>query len=110
MEFKVTSKEELENFVCVHWEEINEYIESKKKNLPIPFYSSVDIRESKFKYAPVDHNMYPAGFNNLCSVDHREASRVAGETIKKVKPDAKLIGIFPESHTKNLMYLDHLVE
>ena len=109
MELKIKTKEQLENFVCEHWDEINEYIENKKKNLPIPFYSSVDIRESKFKYAPVDHNMYPAGFNNLCSVDHREATRVAGETIKKLNPSAKMVGIFPESHTKNLMYLDHLV-
>jgi glutamate--cysteine ligase len=108
MEFKVTTKEDLDNFVCQHWDEINEYIESKKKDLSIPFYSSVDIRESKFKYAPVDHNMYPAGFNNLCSVDHKEATRVTGVTLKKLNPDAKLIGIFPESHTKNLMYLDHL--
>lgn len=108
MEFKIKTKEELENFVCGHWDEINEYIESKKVDFPIPFYSSVDIRESKFKYAPVDHNMYPAGFNNLCTVDIREATLVAAETIAKLNPLAKTVGIFPESHTKNLMYLDHL--
>lgn len=108
MEYKINNKEQLESFVCENWDVVNNYIEEKKQTLPIPFYSSVDIRESKFKYAPVDHNMYPAGFNNLCSVDHREATRAAGETIKKLNPEARLIGIFPESHTKNLMYLDHL--
>jgi glutamate--cysteine ligase len=109
MDFKVNTKEQLEDFICTNWNEVNTYIEEKKKNLPIPFYSSVDIRESKTKYAPVDHNMYPAGFNNLCAVDFKDASLVSGDTIRKLNPKAKLIGIMPESHTKNLMYLDHLV-
>lgn len=108
MEFKIQTKEDLESFICKNYDEINSYIESKKANLPIPFYSSVDVRESKFKYAPVDHNMYPAGFNNLCSADFKDASLVTKETLVKINPKAQLIGIFPESHTKNLMYLDHL--
>lgn len=108
MDIKIKTKEELESFICQNWDIVNSYIESLKKDLPIPFYSSVDVRESKTKYAPVDHNMYPAGFNNLCSADIKDAKIVTSETIKKLKPDAKFIGIFPESHTKNLMYLDHL--
>ncbi|MBC7428396.1 MAG: glutamate--cysteine ligase [Bacteriovorax sp.] len=108
MEYKIQTKEALESFVCGNWDAVNTYIETLKKDLPIPFYSSVDVRESKTKYAPVDHNMYPAGFNNLCSADFKGASTVANETIKKLNPDAKWIGIFPESNTKNLMYLDHL--
>lgn len=109
MDYKIKNKEELESFICRNWDDVNNYLENKRANLPIPFYSSVDVRESKTKYAPVDHNMYPAGFNNLCTADFKDASIVASETIKKLNPNAKLIGIFPESHTKNLMYLDHLV-
>lgn len=108
MSILIQTKEELESFIQKNWDEVNTYIETKKAGLPIPFYSSVDVRESKFKYAPVDHNMYPAGFNNLCSSDFKDASVVAAETLKKLQPNAKMIGIFPESHTKNLMYLDHL--
>lgn len=108
MEYKIQSKDALEKFICERWTEVNSYIETLKEGLPIPFYSSVDVRESKFKYAPVDHNMFPAGFNNLCSSDFKDASLVAQKTIKKLAPNAKHIGIFPESHTKNLMYLDHL--
>lgn len=108
MDYKIKNKEELESFICKNWDEVNNYLEAKRKNLPIPFYSSVDVRESKTKYAPVDHNMYPAGFNNLCTADFKDASIVAGDTLKQLNPAAKLIGIFPESHTKNLMYLDHL--
>ena len=47
MEFLINTKEELENFICQHWDEVNNHIETLKKDLPIPFYSSVDVRESK---------------------------------------------------------------
>jgi glutamate--cysteine ligase len=30
-----------------------------------PFYGSVDLRNSGFKLAPIDTNLYPGGFNNL---------------------------------------------
>jgi glutamate--cysteine ligase len=108
MNFKINSKEQLEKFICDHWDKINAYITNAQVGLPIPFYSSVDVRESKTKYAPVDHNMFPAGFNNLCHADFKDASLVTKAVLYKINPEAKLIGIFPESHTKNLMYLDHL--
>lgn len=108
MEYKIQNKDQLEAFVCKNWDEVNAHITEVQSGLPIPFYSSVDIRESKEKYAPVDHNMYPAGFNNLCNVDLRNANHLVRETIKKINCTAKNIAIIPESHTKNLMYLDHL--
>ena len=30
-----------------------------------PFYASVDLRNAGYKIAPVDTNLFPAGFNNL---------------------------------------------
>ena len=30
-----------------------------------PFYCSVDLRNAGYKLAPVDTNLFPAGFNNL---------------------------------------------
>ena len=108
MGYKIANKESLEQFVCENWDKINLYIDQLQVNLPIPFYSSVDIRESKEKYAPVDHNMYPAGFNNLCSADLRDANPIISMALKKINPNARNIGIIPESHTKNLMYLEHL--
>lgn len=108
MNYKVNTKEEFDLFVINNYETINQYLENKKSGLPIPFYSSVDVRESKTKYAPVDHNMYPAGFNNICSADYDNAICVIKKTIQGITPDAKRVGIIPESHTKNLFYLDHL--
>lgn len=110
MAFKISTKEEFENFIFNNYEVVNQYLHDKKQGLPIPFYSSVDVRESKTKYAPVDHNMYPAGFNNLCAADFADAAVIVKNTISKIAPGAKVVGIIPESHTKNLFYLDHLTK
>ncbi len=107
-QFTILNKDQLDTFICKNWDHINQYLDQKKSTLPIPFYSSVDIRESKTKYAPVDHNMYPAGFNNVCAVDLKAALPVIHNAIKKINPTANIVGIIPESHTKNLFYLDHL--
>lgn len=105
----IKTKEHFEDFVCHKWDEIHQYLSKMRHDLPVPFYSSVDIRESKNKYAPVDHNMYPAGFNNLCSIDLDNAVMTVKNALLKRNPKTKKVGIFPESHTKNLFYLDHLV-
>ena len=52
MPYKINNKEELETFVCKNWEMINAYINQTSNDLPIPFYSSVDIRESKLRVCP----------------------------------------------------------
>ncbi len=108
MSFKINTKNEFEKFVSENWNEINSYIDAKFEKKTTPIYSSVDIRESKDKIAPVDHNMYPAGFNNLCSLDLDYATEVFGSAISEVSKEVKRVGIIPESHTKNLFYLDHL--
>ena len=40
---------------------------------PPPLYCSIDLRDSGTKIAPVDSNLYPAGFNNICPEDQRNA-------------------------------------
>ena len=107
-QFQITDKASLEEFITSNWNRINEYIDSKMNGLPVPIYSSVDIRESKNKFAPVDHNMYPAGFNNLCQLDLDASARVFEKALKRIDEKAQKIAIIPESNTKNLFYLDHL--
>src|SRR5690606_18409369 len=102
------TKDDLDQFVCCNWNDINTYIDNKMKTLPRPLYSSVDIRESKVKYAPVDHNIYPAGFNNVCLLDLDAATNEFRKTIPHYAPEAKVVGIIPESHTKNTFYLDNI--
>jgi glutamate--cysteine ligase len=108
MNYTISTKDQLDNFACCRWNEINAYIDQMMANLPVPLTSSVDIREGREKYAPVDHNMYPAGFNNVCALDLDAGSRTFAQEIKKLVPEAKRIAIIPESNTKNVFYLDHL--
>ena len=107
--YKVKTKKDLESFMTDHWDQINIYIDHITGDLPIPIYSSVDIREGRTKFAPVDHNIYPAGFNNLCALDLGECSNAFRRIFEKMDQKNATIGIIPESHTKNTFYLDHLV-
>lgn len=108
MSYKVNTKQELEQFICHNLNDINAWIDQAQKELPQPLTSSVDIRESKNKFAPVDHNMYPAGFNNLCNKDLLHCADHFREKLDEVKPNLRKLGLLPESHTKNKYYLDHL--
>ena len=47
----------------------------------LPLYSSVDIRTAGFKSAVVDTNLFPAGFNNLCSLALKETSPYLNQVI-----------------------------
>jgi glutamate--cysteine ligase len=108
MPFNVSDKQELEQFFCKNWNIVNEWIDQEQAALPQPLTSSVDVRESKNKYAPVDHNMYPAGFNNLCNKDLLNCSDHFKARFETINPNLKRVGLLPESHTKNKYYLDHL--
>jgi glutamate--cysteine ligase len=108
MSHKVSNKAELEQFFCHNWDAINQWIDSEQSKLPQPLTSSVDVRESKTKFAPVDHNMYPAGFNNICSKDLLHCADRFKEAFDQINPKIKRIGLLPESHTKNKFYLDNL--
>ena len=106
---KIQTKEELERFVCQNWDEVQDYITKCGEDLPLPLYTSVDVRESTYKFAPVDNNLYPAGFNNLCTKDLGHAGDRLLRFIRNIVPKAQWIGIIAESHTKNGYYLDHLL-
>ena len=80
---------------------------------PPPFYCSIDLRDSGHKIVPVDSNLYPAGFNNICPEDLRAAPPVLRAQIeaiisKRGRPNVNKILILPESHTKNLYYIENL--
>src|ERR671925_1341426 len=44
---------------------IEDWFQTRWQETPPPFYASVDLRNAGFKIAPVDTNLFPAGFNNL---------------------------------------------
>jgi glutamate--cysteine ligase len=73
-----------------------------------PFYCSVDLRNSGFKIAPVDTNLFPGGFNNLNPQFHPLCVQAAMSAIEKACPDARGMVLVPENHTRNQFYLQNL--
>ena len=70
-----------------------------------PFYTSVDLRNSGFKLAPVDTNLFPGGFNNLNADFLPLCVQAAAVAIEKVCPEARRLLVIPENHTRNTFYL-----
>lgn len=104
----IKTKQALEQFLAKNWNQVNQFIDQWQSEVPQPFYSSVDIRESQSKYAPVDHNLYPAGWNNICQKDLTRSADVFKAALEKYAPKARKIALVPESHTKNKWYLDNV--
>jgi glutamate--cysteine ligase len=73
-----------------------------------PFYSSVDLRNAGFKLAPVDTNLFPAGFNNLTAEMLPLAVQAAMAAIEKICPEAKNLLLIPDQRIHNSFYLAHL--
>lgn len=73
-----------------------------------PFYSSCDLRNSGFKLAPVDTNLYPGGFNNLNQAFLPLCVQAAMSAIEKFCPEARSLLLIPENHTRNQYYLKNV--
>ena len=73
-----------------------------------PFYCSVDLRNSGFKLAPVDTNLFPGGFNNLNPEFRPLCVQAAMTAIEKACPDARGLLLIPENHTRNQYYLQNV--
>jgi glutamate--cysteine ligase len=73
-----------------------------------PFYTSVDLRNAGFKLAPVDTNLFPAGFNHLTPEMLPLAVQAAMAAIEKICPEAKNLLLIPENQTGDMFYLMNL--
>ena len=74
----------------------------------VPFYCSVDLRNSGFKLAPVDTNLFPGGFNNLNPDFMPLCVQAMMAAVEKICPDARSVLLIPESHTRNIFYLQNV--
>ncbi|MFH2140463.1 MAG: glutamate--cysteine ligase [Pseudomonadota bacterium] len=74
----------------------------------VPFYASVDLRNSGFKLAPVDTNLFPGGFNNLNPDFLPLCIHAAQSAIEKICPEARGVLLIPENHTRNQFYLQNV--
>ncbi len=87
---------------------IERWFRSQWRQTPAPFYCSVDLRNAGFKLAPVDTNLFPAGFNNLNPAFRSLAVQAVQAALERVCPSAGGVLLIPESHTRNVFYLESL--
>jgi len=76
----------------------------------VPFYASVDLRNSGFKLAPVDTNLFPGGFNNLNPEFLPLCVHAMQSAVEKICPEARGVLLIPENHTRNLYYLQNVAQ
>ncbi|MBF0491766.1 MAG: glutamate--cysteine ligase [Deltaproteobacteria bacterium] len=91
-----------------HHKALNRYFEEQFKKTPALFYVSCDVRNSGFKTAVVDTNVFPAGFNNLCASFSRLATAEIKNYLTHTYPEIKKILLFTEAHTRNKFYFENV--
>lgn len=88
---------------------VRDWFISQRKGYAFPFYMSFDVRDSGHKVAPVDANIYPAGFNNICPTDREASSSIIEFYLKShYGKEIKNICLLAEEHTANLFYWDNV--
>lgn len=88
--------------------EIDLWIESHRAKIVVPLYSSVDLRFSEHKIAPIDTNVFPAGFNNLSAGFRKRAGELFRKSLSSKYPSAEKILLVPELNTKNAYYWENV--
>jgi glutamate--cysteine ligase len=98
----------LEQCLLEHQAKIEAWFRQQFQMTPPPFYASVDLRNSGFKIAPVDTNLFPAGFNNLNPATFPLAIHACQATLEDLMPGCVNILLIPENHTRNAFYFENL--
>jgi glutamate--cysteine ligase len=96
---------ELERVILGERAEIERWFRTKWMDHEAPFYTSVDLRNSGFKLAPVDTNLFPGGFNNLNPEFLPLCVHAAMSAVQNICPDSRRFMLVPENHTRNTRYL-----
>jgi glutamate--cysteine ligase len=87
---------------------IESWFRSQWQNTSPPFYASVDIRNSGYKIAPVDTNLFPAGFNNLNPDFEALCIQAIQNAVVSYFSNVDRILLIPESHTRNKFYMENV--
>ena len=100
---------QVHDHICRHLSKVEEWFRDKSRGLFFPIYSSFDIRDSSKKVAPVDANIFPAGFNNICQVDKDNAGDIVRPYLEQqYKKFGQNIVLLAEEHTKNAFYWENV--
>lgn len=88
---------------------VSDWFHNKKQGLSFPFYSSFDLRDSGYKVVPVDANIFPAGFNNICRQDRdTSVDLVRGYLATHYPESSQKVVLLTEEHTNNPYYWDNV--
>jgi glutamate--cysteine ligase len=101
---------ELERRILAAQPNIEHWFRTQWQEHTPPIYSSVDLRNSGFKLAPVDTNLFPGGFNNLNPEFLPLCVHAVQSTLEKVCPEARGVLLIPENHTRNQFYLQNVAK
>lgn len=88
---------------------IEAWFRQRWQETPPPITSSVDLRHAGFKLAPVDTNLFPAGFNNLNPDFFPLCIQAVQSVLVEISPTCLKILIIPENHTRNQFYVQSLI-
>ena len=88
--------------------ELESWVAAQTEKVLVPLYTSVDLRVSDYKIAPVDTNVFPAGFNNLSDVFRDRASELFRDYFVRKYPKVERILIIPELNTRNPFYWENI--
>ncbi len=100
---------ELHRKIVDNCDKVGEWFRAHSRELDFPFYTSFDIRDAGYKLGPVDANIFPAGFNNICQTDRESAADIAKEFLDShYSPETKKIILLTEEHTQNPYYWDNV--
>jgi glutamate--cysteine ligase len=100
--------QELESRILAKSTEIEHWFRGQWLDHTPPFYASVDLRNSGFKVAPVDTNLFPGGFNNLNPAFQALCVQAVSSTIDRTCPNASNLLLIPENHTRNPFYMQNI--
>jgi glutamate--cysteine ligase len=89
-------------------QQITEWMNLKRQEVPIPIYGSVDIRDAGWKIGVVDANHFPAGFNNVADEDKPLLAKLMKNHIHREYQSCDWVHLYPESHTRNQGYIENL--
>ncbi len=99
--------EQLKQLSETRCDEVTAWLAARAAESGAPFYASVDVRHAGFKIAPVDTNLFPAGFNHLSEAARTRAAEWVRARVARCGNTERVL-VIPENHTRNQGYIDNL--
>jgi glutamate--cysteine ligase len=101
-------QDQIHEKICNQCDPATKWFTERSRSLAFPIYASFDVRDSGEKIGPVDANIFPAGFNNICPTDKDSAGEIVSRYMKQHHPSVKNVALLCEEHTGNVYYWENI--